>query len=209
MRLDLSSLRDTFRGSLVTPDDPGYEAARVLFNTRVRRRPEVLARCAGTADVVAAVRFAREAGAPISVRGGGHHACGFSLVEGGVVIDVGGLKNVSFDPATGTVVAGAGCGWRDIDRVTYVGFSTEGEAGLRARVRTTRRRVPDRRNRRLQPRRRVRPPEPPLRARLRPHPRRQPWSTPTAMCFARRRTSTRTCLGAARRRRRRLRCGDR
>jgi FAD/FMN-containing dehydrogenase len=130
MRLDLSSLRDTFHGSLVTPADPGYEAARVLFNTRVRRRPEVLARCAGTADVVAAVRFARDAGAPISVRSGGHHACGFSLADGGVVVDVGGLKNVSFDPATGTVVAGAGCSWRDIDRLSYLGFSTEGEAGL-------------------------------------------------------------------------------
>ncbi|HKD96754.1 MAG TPA: FAD-binding oxidoreductase [Micromonosporaceae bacterium] len=129
MRVDLSPLRDTFRGTLVTPADPGYEAARVMFNTRVRTRPEILARCAGTDDVVAAVRFARDTGLPVSIRSGGHHPCGFSLVDGGVVIDVGGLKRVAFDPDTATVVAGAGCGWRDVDRVTYLGVTVEGEDG--------------------------------------------------------------------------------
>jgi FAD/FMN-containing dehydrogenase len=128
--LDLTRLRHSFDGTIVTPFDPWYEGARVLFNNRVRTRPSVLCRCAGTQDVVAAVRFARESGLPVAVRGGGHHACGFSLVDDGLVIDVGGMKGVSFDPATATVVAGPGCGWRDLDRVTYNGYSMEGEAGL-------------------------------------------------------------------------------
>ena len=130
MPLDLSRLRDTFRGSIVTPFDPSYEGARVLFNNRVRTRPSVLCQCGGTEDVVTAVRFARETGLPVSIRGGGHHACGFSLVDDGLVIDVRAMKQISFDPATATVVAGAGCGWRDLDRVTYLDHATTGEGGL-------------------------------------------------------------------------------
>jgi FAD/FMN-containing dehydrogenase len=128
--LDLTPLRNTFRGPIVTPFDPPYEGARVVFNNRVRTRPGALARCSDTQDVVAAVRFAREAGLPVSVRAGGHHACGFSLVSNGLVIDVGAMKELAFDPATGTVVTGPGNGWRDLDRTTYAGFSTTGEAGL-------------------------------------------------------------------------------
>lgn len=130
MRLDLSSLRDRFRGDIVTPADPVYEGARVLFNTRIRTRPAILCRCSGTDDVVEAVRFAREAGLPVAIRGGGHHACGFSLVDGGLVVDTSAMTNVGFDPIAATAVAEAGCGWRDIDRVTYVDFTTPGEAGL-------------------------------------------------------------------------------
>jgi FAD/FMN-containing dehydrogenase len=127
---DLSVLRERFRGAIVTPTDPRYEAARVLFNTRIRTRPAVLCLCSCTEDVVEAVRFAREAGLPVSIRSGGHHACGFSLVDRGVVVDVGGMKGVAFDPAAATAVAGPGCGWRDIDRITYVDYTTTGEAGL-------------------------------------------------------------------------------
>jgi FAD/FMN-containing dehydrogenase len=121
--IDLSALRERFGGVLTTPKDPAYERERVLFNTRVRRRPAVLARCASTADVALAVRFAREHGLPLSVRGGGHHANGFSLAEDGLVVDTGGLRAVSFDSATATVAAGAGAGWREIDAAT-------GPAGL-------------------------------------------------------------------------------
>ena len=64
-----------------------------------------------------------------AVRGGGHHAAGFSLVDGGLVIDTGGLKDLAFDPATATVVAGAGCGWRELDQVTYVGHGLAGPGG--------------------------------------------------------------------------------
>jgi FAD/FMN-containing dehydrogenase len=127
---DLAKLRDRFRGTVITPTDPRYEPARVLFNTRIRTRPAVLCLCDSTEDVVEAVRFARDAGLPVSVRSGGHHACGFSLVDRGLVVDVGQMKGVAFDPAAATVVADAGCGWRDVDRVTYVDFEATGEAGL-------------------------------------------------------------------------------
>lgn len=130
MHPDLSGLRERFRGAIVTPTDPRYEAARVLFNTRIRTRPAVLCLCSGTEDVVEAVRFARDAGLPVAVRSGGHHACGFSLVDRGLVIDVGGMRSVAFDPAAATVTAGAGCGWRDIDQVTYVDYTATGEDGL-------------------------------------------------------------------------------
>lgn len=129
MRLDLSGL-SSFNGSLITPYDPGYEAARVLFNTRVRTRPALLALCADTGDVAAAIRFARGNDLPLSVRGGGHHASGLSLVEQGVVVDVGGMRSVEFDPAARTVTVGPGIGWRDIDRVTYVDHTFVGDDGL-------------------------------------------------------------------------------
>ncbi|WP_117213670.1 FAD-binding oxidoreductase [Allorhizocola rhizosphaerae] len=129
MPLDLSGLRDAFRGTIVTPFDPDYEGVRVVFNNRVRTRPSVICRCRDTEDVVTAVRFAREAGLPVSIRGGGHHACGYSLVDDGLVIDVRGLGRISFDPGAATVVAGAGCGWRDVDQVTYVGHGYAAPGG--------------------------------------------------------------------------------
>ncbi len=130
MRPDLTALRQTFHGTLVTPFDPGYEAARVLYNTRIRTRPAVVCQCADTDDVVAAVRFARDAGLPVAVRGGGHNASGLSLVEQGVVIDVKALRDVAFDEDTATVTVGPGVGWRDIDRVTYGGFTAEDADGV-------------------------------------------------------------------------------
>ncbi len=130
MPADLSHLRTTFRGDIITPYDPSYESARILFNSRIRTRPAALCRAADTADVVAAVRFAREVGLPVSIRGGGHHACGFSLVDGGLVIDVRPMKSTVFDAHSATVTAGAGCGWRDIDQVTYVDYSTVDNDGV-------------------------------------------------------------------------------
>jgi len=123
MRADVESLRKAFRGTVFTPADAGYEDARVLFNRDVRTRPAVLCRCAGTDDVTRAVRFARDAGLPIAVRGGGHHAAGFSLAAGGVVIDVGGMRAVTFDARGATAVVEAGAGWRDVDRLSYVDFT--------------------------------------------------------------------------------------
>src|SRR5689334_1462352 len=116
MRPDLTALRQSFHGTVLSAYEPGYEQARVLFNTRIRTRPAVLCRCADTADVVTAVRFARDAGLPVAVRGGGHHASGLSLVDDGLVIDVGGLRDIALDAAG--VTTGPGAGWREIDRVT-------------------------------------------------------------------------------------------
>ena len=129
MRPDLTALRKSFRGSVVSAYDPGFEAARVLFNTRIRTRPAVLCRCADTEDVVTAVRFARDAGLPVAVRGGGHHASGLSLVDQGLVIDVGGLRDVALDRGAAEVTVGPGAGWRDIDQITYAETSVD-EGGL-------------------------------------------------------------------------------
>ncbi len=139
--IDVSDLRRAFSGVVTTAYDHGYESRRVLFNTRVRTRPAIICQCADTDDVVRAVRFARDADLPVSIRGGGHHACGFSLVDGGLVIDVGSMRSVDFDPGSATrsghvagnaagegqatATVGAGCGWRDLDRVTYVDFTTD------------------------------------------------------------------------------------
>lgn len=129
MRIDTSGLKRRFKGEIVSTYDTGYEAARVLFNTRVRNRPALLARCADTGDVVEAVRFAREAGLPVSVRSGGHNAPGFCLVDGGLVIDVGGMRGIAFDPSTATARVGPGAGWRALDRVTYVDYTDIGQGG--------------------------------------------------------------------------------
>jgi FAD/FMN-containing dehydrogenase len=130
VRPDLTALRKSFRGDVLSAYDPGYEAARVLFNTRIRTRPAVLCRCADTRDVVTAVRFARDAGLPVAVRGGGHHASGLSLVEQGLVIDVGGLRGITLDRDAAEVTVGAGAGWRDIDAITYEQISVDGDDGL-------------------------------------------------------------------------------
>jgi FAD/FMN-containing dehydrogenase len=122
MRPDFTALREAVSGQLLTAYDPGFEPARVLFNTRVRTRPAAILRCAGTADVVEAVRFAGDQGLPFSVKGGGHNASGLCLVQDGLVIDTSAMRSLTTDPAGDppTVTVGPGLGWRDIDRVTYV-----------------------------------------------------------------------------------------
>jgi FAD/FMN-containing dehydrogenase len=130
VHFDFSVLRDRFHGTVLTPTDPGYAAARGLFNARIRTRPAALCQVADTDDVVTAVRFARDAVLPVSIRGGGHHACGFSLVDDGLTLDLRGLSQIRFDPTAATAVVDAGCGWRDVDRVTYVDFEVPGEGGV-------------------------------------------------------------------------------
>ena len=84
----LDSLRAGFRGPLVTPGDADYDAVRVVWNAMVDKRPAVVARCTGAADVVAAVNFARERGLAAAVRGGAHSAAGKGTCDDGVVIDL-------------------------------------------------------------------------------------------------------------------------
>src|SRR5438552_13642559 len=92
MRPDFTALRELVRGPVVTAFDPGYEPARVLFNTRIRTRPAAIVRCLETADVVTALAFAREHDLPFSVKSGGHNASGLCLVQDGLVIDVGDMR---------------------------------------------------------------------------------------------------------------------
>ncbi|MCA2215954.1 FAD-binding oxidoreductase [Jidongwangia harbinensis] len=103
------ALRPRFADRLLTPDDTGFPAARQVWNAAVTRQPSVIARCADAADVRAAVRVAADAGMPLSVRAGGHDWAGRALRDGGLVVDLTGLREVTVDPVrrTATVQGGA------------------------------------------------------------------------------------------------------
>ena len=114
----LEALHAGLRGSLVTPGDPLYDEARKVFNAMIDKRPAMIARCANTADVVTAVNFARENGLTVAVRSGGHSVAGLSVCEGGILIDLGGLKRIEVDPAAKTARAGGGVLWGEFDAAT-------------------------------------------------------------------------------------------
>jgi len=81
-RTALDRLRSRFAGELILPDDPGYDAARTLFNAMIEKHPAVIAKCASVADVAAAIRFGREQSLEIAVRDGGHGVAGWALTDG-------------------------------------------------------------------------------------------------------------------------------
>src|SRR5690349_11954843 len=83
----VQAFADTLRGRLLRPEDGAYEEARKVWNGMIDRRPALIARCAGVADVIAAVRFVREHELLVSVRGGGHNITGNAVCEGGLMID--------------------------------------------------------------------------------------------------------------------------
>jgi FAD/FMN-containing dehydrogenase len=112
------ALRDGFSGELLGPAHPGYDEARRVFNAMIDRRPTVVARCASTADVVAAVEIARERGLVVAVRCGGHSVAGLSTCDDGMLIDLGGLKSIAVDPETRTARAGGGVLWGEFDAAT-------------------------------------------------------------------------------------------
>ena len=123
----VEGLRFNFRGDLIRPGEPGYDEARSRHNAMFDKRPALIARCTGNADVVAALGFARQAGLPIAIRGGGHSVAGFSNVDDGVVIDLSRMRGVRVDPEARTVRAQGGCTWGDVDRETQVfGLATPG-----------------------------------------------------------------------------------
>ena len=114
----LALLDSTFTGELIRPDDPGYDEARSLFNGLIDKRPALIARCASTADVQAALAHARANDLVVAVRGGGHSAAGHSSVDDGIVIDVGPMKKVEIDVEGRTGRFGAGLNWGEFDAAT-------------------------------------------------------------------------------------------
>src|SRR5436309_77640 len=108
----LEELRQSMRGSVITSADDGYETARRTWNGMIDRHPAVIVRCAGVADVMAAVQFARSQDLEIAVRGGGHSLPGFSTCDDGIVIDLGPMKGVRVDPAAETAVVEGGVTWK-------------------------------------------------------------------------------------------------
>jgi FAD/FMN-containing dehydrogenase len=130
--------RAALRGDLIGPEDDGYGEARKVYNGMIDRYPRLIARCADVADVIAAVRFARENDLLVSVRGGGHNAGGLGVCDGGLVIDLSRMRGVRVDPKARTARVEGGCVWGDVDHATHAFglavpggiISTTGVAGL-------------------------------------------------------------------------------
>jgi len=114
----LAALRREFEGELVIPSDASYDEHRRIWNGSIDRYPALIARCAGVADVTAAVGFARDTGLIVAVRGGGHSFPGLSVCDGGIVIDLGPMRNIDVDVAQRRVSAGAGIRLGDLDAAT-------------------------------------------------------------------------------------------
>src|SRR5512145_1801322 len=107
-----------FRGRLISPDHAEYDIARAVWNGAIDRRPRLIARCVGTADVVAAVRFARDHDLEIAIRGGGHNVAGTAVCDDGIVIDLSAMRAVLVDPAGRTARVQGGALWGDVDHET-------------------------------------------------------------------------------------------
>jgi FAD/FMN-containing dehydrogenase len=117
-RLPLEELRFRLRGELYEPGSAEYEDTCTLFNSMVVRRPALVARCTAAEDVVAALTFAREHGLEVAVRAGGHSVTGRSLCDGGLVIDLRGMRDVDVDLRNQVVRIGGGATRADVDRAT-------------------------------------------------------------------------------------------
>ena len=167
----LEQLQDRLRGELLRPGDDGYDGARTIHNGMIDRRPALIVRCAGVADVIAAVTFARDHQLLVAVRGGGHGVPGFAVCDGGLMIDLSRMKGVRVDPARRTARAEGGATWGDFDHETQAfGLATTGGD------------CPPDRHRRPDARRRPRLPDAHATAWPATTSCRWTWSPPTAAC---------------------------
>ncbi|MFY9531297.1 MAG: FAD-binding oxidoreductase [Candidatus Acidiferrales bacterium] len=114
----IQKLRSSLRGQSFCPGEQGYDTARAVPNALIDRRPAIIARCSGAADVIACVRFAREHDLLVSVRGGGHSVAGKSVCDGGLMIDLSAMKGIRVDPAKRSVRAEPGLTLGEFDRET-------------------------------------------------------------------------------------------
>ncbi|TIQ24539.1 MAG: FAD-binding oxidoreductase, partial [Mesorhizobium sp.] len=118
---------DGFRGTLISANHDDYDTARAVWNGAIDRRPHLIARCIGAADVVAAVRFARDRDLAIAIRGGGHNVAGTAVCDDGIVIDLSAMRGVRVDPADRTAWVQGGALWGDVDHETQAhGLATTG-----------------------------------------------------------------------------------
>ena len=117
----------SFWGELIRPVDNGYDAARAVYNGMIDKRPALIVRPTGAADVIDAVNLARENSLPLAIRCGGHSVAGNSVVDGGILIDLSSLKGVRVDTASRMARANAGVLWGEFDRETQLfGLVTPG-----------------------------------------------------------------------------------
>ncbi|MEX3825176.1 FAD-binding oxidoreductase, partial [Paraburkholderia sp. BR14262] len=134
----IATLKSALRGEALQPGDAAYEEARQIWNAMIERRPALIVRCRGCADVRQTVALARESGLPLAVRGGGHNIAGSALCDGGIVIDLSLMKSVRVEPATRRAYVEPGATLHDFDHeaqafglATPLGInSTTGVAGL-------------------------------------------------------------------------------
>src|SRR5580692_2635569 len=114
----IGKLVSQISGHVITPETPDYESSRLVFNRAFDRRPALIVRCAGAPDVARALEFAQNQNFPLAVRGGGHNRAGFSVCDGGVVIDLSGMNRVEVDASKQVARAEAGALVRDLDHAT-------------------------------------------------------------------------------------------
>src|SRR5216684_2000218 len=123
----IQDLKQNFRGELLVPSDAGYDEARKVWNGMIDKRPALIARCAGVADIRNCVNFGQANDLLLAVRGGGHNIAGNAVCDGGLVIDLSRMKSVRVDPARRRARAEAGLTWREFDRETQAfGLATTG-----------------------------------------------------------------------------------
>src|SRR5437870_3961007 len=115
---ELVATLEDFRGALLRPQDAAYDEARRVYNGLIDKRPALIAQCRGTADVVAALAFARAHGFEMGIRGAGHNVAGRGMCEGGVLVDLSRAKGVFVDPRARTVRAQGGVTWGELNRET-------------------------------------------------------------------------------------------
>jgi FAD/FMN-containing dehydrogenase len=134
----IAGLRASLRGTLLTPDTEGYDAARTIWNGMIDKRPALIVQPAGVADVMRAVNFARENDLLLAIKGGGHNVAGNALCDDGLLLDMSSMRAVRVDPRTQTAYVEGGAQWGDFDHetaafnLTSTGgiISTTGVAGL-------------------------------------------------------------------------------
>src|SRR3954470_21958021 len=114
----VAELAESLRGELIRPGDPSYDEARSIWNGAHDKYPALIVRCAGVADVIRAVEFARSEELLVAVRGGAHSIPGFSTVDGGIVIDLSQMKGIRVDAEARTAIAEPGLTWAEFDHET-------------------------------------------------------------------------------------------
>jgi FAD/FMN-containing dehydrogenase len=125
----LEELRAHVQGPVIGPADPDYQTARKVHNGMIDKRPAVIVRCSGVADVMAALQFGLRHGLPIAVKGGGHNVAGNAVCDDGIVIDLSRMKGMRVDPSKRVAWAQAGLTWGEFDRETQAfGLATTGGA---------------------------------------------------------------------------------